>query len=98
MSDYVPADMVTHNYGLPAHAWEQLQKAYADHLATHPICERCRIRSSVRITPLGPIRASCMECIEQQRQEMIEAYNRDLAEQREEEEAYRRQQESDGGW
>ena len=75
MSDYIPADMVMHNYGLPDQAWEQLQRAYQEHFDSHPQCELCNRRPSVRITPLGLIRAACLECIEQQRQEMIDCYN-----------------------
>lgn len=75
-NNYVPADMVIHNYGLSPEAWEKLQKVYADHLAEHKTCEICCARPSIRITPLGTIKAACMECIQIQRQEMIDEYNR----------------------
>ena len=92
MSDkYYPADMVTQKYGMPPEAWDKLQKAYSDHLSSHPTCELCCRRPSGRITPLGPIRASCMECIQVQRQEMIDEHNRWLKEEQEEQENYRRQ-------
>lgn len=74
---YIPADMVMCNYGLSKEAWEKLQKVYKDHLDAHPVCELCRDRPSVRITPLGTILASCKECIDKQRQEMIEEYERE---------------------
>lgn len=73
---YQPADMVTHNYGLSPKAWDLLQKSYAEHLVKNPTCEICHRNSSVRITPLGKIKASCLDCIQFQRQEMIDEHNR----------------------
>lgn len=89
---YYPADMVNTNYGLPEKAWNRLQDAYAKHLIEHPICESCCRRPSVRITPLGAIRASCLECIEATTKEMQESYERECAELEKEEAYYRRQQ------
>lgn len=76
MSEYVPADMVKINYGLSKESWDKLQKAYQDHLDSHPICETCKKRDSVRITPLGPIRAICLECLDYKIREIREEYER----------------------
>ena len=92
---YQPADMVTCNYGLTPEAWDRLQKTYSEHLAKNPVCEICHKNNSVRITPLGKIMASCMECIQIQRQELIDEFNRRMKEINEEEEAYRQKMEQE---
>lgn len=74
MSKYIPADMVTINYGVSPEVWGRLQKTYQDHLDNHPMCETCKTRNSVRITPLGPIKAICLECLDDKIQEMQEEY------------------------
>lgn len=63
-------DMVNINYGQPPEAWAWMQENYRKHLEAHPTCEICNKRPSVRITPLGRILAACLECIQQQRDEM----------------------------
>lgn len=75
LREYIPADMVKINYGLSKESWDKLQKAYQDHLDNHPVCEFCKSRPSVRITPLGPIKAICTECLDQQIKEMQQSYN-----------------------
>jgi len=67
---YIPADMVYHNYGQPPKVWEKMQDDYRKHLEKNPICEICKNNPSVRITPLGKIKAACLNCVEQQRKEL----------------------------
>ncbi len=57
-------DFAMVNYGLPPQAWASVQELDARHLADHPTCEVCKASPSVRITPLGTLRAACLLCCE----------------------------------
>lgn len=74
MDNYEPTDMVKYNYQSSDEMWQKLQQVYTQHLNSNPICEICQVAKSVRITPLGKIRAACMECIDNLRIQMKESY------------------------
>jgi hypothetical protein len=62
--DYKNIDYAYVNYGFPEDVWEKMLEADQKHLEAHPTCEICEKRSSVRITPVGTLRAACLECID----------------------------------
>ena len=78
--DYDNIDLAYTNYGLSDKAFERIQKMNEDHLKEHPTCEICRHRPSVRITPIGTLRAACLECIGDMRAQIQEDVERSLAE------------------
>lgn len=86
-------DLAYTNYGLPDKAWAELQKHNDEHLKAHPVCEICGRRPSVRITPIGMLKASCVECIDEMRAEVQAQTDADVAEYHREEAEYRRRME-----
>jgi len=56
-------DITYINYGLSEGAWAILQKHYFNHLTNHPICEICNYNDSVRIAPVGTVKAICNICL-----------------------------------
>lgn len=70
-----PIDLAYINYGLPDDVWQTLQEWQERHLQAHPVCEICRSRASVRITPVGSMRAACLECIEGIRKQIEDEIN-----------------------
>lgn len=56
-------DLAYINYGHSDEVWQKLQEFNKKHMEEHPVCEICHERPSVRITPVGTLKASCLECI-----------------------------------
>lgn len=54
------------------------------HVLTHPTCEICKQRPSVRITRWGTIKAACLECLGEE----LEAFNEYCAEEERLQKAY----------
>jgi hypothetical protein len=65
-------DLAYGSYGLPEDVERQLQEMNEKHMQEHPVCEICRSRPSVRITPIGTLRAACLECIADMRRQVAE--------------------------
>ena len=61
MREYV--DLAYINYGHTEEVWQKLQDYNRKHMEGHPVCEICHNRPSVRITPVGTLKAACLECI-----------------------------------
>lgn len=75
-----PVDLAYVNYGHSDKVWEWMQERNKEHMLANPICEICRDRPSVRITPVGTLKASCLECIADIRKMLADDLARSLAE------------------
>lgn len=67
-----PTDLAYINYGHDDKTWAWIQEKNKKHMDEHPTCEICKSRPSVRITPIGFLRAACLECIADIRRQVDE--------------------------
>lgn len=73
-----PIDLACGHYGLNSATEELLQALNEKHLKNHPTCEICDSRPSVRIIPIGALRAACLECIADIRREVDEQIQEEI--------------------
>lgn len=62
--DYQNIDLAYTNYGMDEQQWNDHITRMDKHLADNPICQMCKEKPSVRITPVGTLYAACEDCLD----------------------------------